>query len=158
MPVIVRISTWLSLLFVITLFAMTIYYYPSLPEAFPRHFNASGKPDAYAGKGFAFFLPSIGLFLFGLFTVILRIPQIINLPNSVKPADEEIYRQESQKLTAWLQLECLLGFVYTHWQSIQVAFGKADGLGSWYLIVFLGAVFGTVGFYILKLIKIKKTA
>ena len=35
--------------FLLLMIGLTLYYYDSLPNRIPSHFNAAGEPDAWAG-------------------------------------------------------------------------------------------------------------
>jgi hypothetical protein len=49
-----------------------------------------------------------------------------------------------------LKAEIILLFAYLQQQTIQVALGKAEGLGIAFLPIFLILIFGTVGIYFVK--------
>ena len=51
-------------------------------------------------------------------------------------------------LTSWVTVEIFMMFVIIEGQSIQVAMGRADGLGGQFLPIVLAVVFGTIGYYI----------
>lgn len=54
-----------------------------------------------------------------------------------------------------MSVEIIAIFLYLEWQSIQIAFGNAKGLGVWVLPVFIIAILGTLGFYMYKMNKLK---
>ncbi len=65
---------WLILILIIFGFALGAYFYPSLPDTVPTHWNSSGEVDGYGSKLFgAFGLPAISL---GLYVMFLVIPYI----------------------------------------------------------------------------------
>ncbi|HLL76595.1 MAG TPA: DUF1648 domain-containing protein [Pyrinomonadaceae bacterium] len=67
---------WLEALIILAsagTFAALLYFYPRLPEQVPVHWDAAGRPDDWAAKGFAsvFFVPALGLYL-QLFFLVLK--------------------------------------------------------------------------------------
>lgn len=45
----------------------------------------------------------------------------------------------------FLTLELALLFAYINWRMTEVAFGRAEGLGVWFLLAVLLVILGTVG-------------
>lgn len=148
----------LELFSVIVITAMilnVVFSYSILPDRFPQHFGAAGKPDAWGGKETLFFLPIITIFLYGMMTLISQYPHIYNYP--WKLTEENIAAQylNARTMIAWLKTGIVCVFSYLSWRSIQVALGKASGLGIGFLPIFLVIIFGILGFFIYKGSKIK---
>jgi uncharacterized membrane protein len=105
---------------VIAPFAVLIFYYPSLPDVVPIHWNAAGEADGWAKKDFSsvFFLPILATFL-QIFWIILK-QDIIKARFRV-PAElaekilslKEISLQANVGMVDWCRLVCgiLLGTV-----------------------------------------------
>jgi len=65
---------WLILILILLGFALGAYFYPSLPDKIPVHWNANGEINGYGSKLFgAFGLPSINL---GMYLMFLALPYI----------------------------------------------------------------------------------
>ena len=65
---------WLILVLIILGFALGAYFYPSLPDRVPIHWNARGEINGYGSKLFgAFGLPAINL---GMYIMFLALPYI----------------------------------------------------------------------------------
>jgi uncharacterized membrane protein len=59
------------LLLILISFAGSLYYYDSLPEQIPTHWNAQGEINGYSSKNFgAFFLPLLEIILAIIFVII----------------------------------------------------------------------------------------
>jgi len=59
------------ILMIIAAFAITIYFYPMLPDRIPTHWNFKGEIDGYSGKlSGAYLLPVMNLIMYGLFILI----------------------------------------------------------------------------------------
>ena len=66
------------------LLGSSVYYYDSLPEIIPRHFNAYGQPDGYSQKEIIWTLPILGCLLYAGMTWLSRYPHLFNYPQKVK--------------------------------------------------------------------------
>lgn len=59
------------LLMIIAAFAISIYFYPMLPDRIPTHWNFKGEIDGYSGKlSGAYMLPVMNLVMYGLFLLL----------------------------------------------------------------------------------------
>lgn len=115
------------------------YYYGQLPEYIPSHFNVSGDPDDFSSKGSIWFLVTIGAFSYVLFLVLGKFPYLYNYAKKITEQNAEGQYRIATKMMRLLNLIILLMFCYITFQTIQTALNQADGLGSGFLIVSLGA-------------------
>jgi uncharacterized membrane protein len=59
------------ILMIIAAFAISIYFYPMLPDRIPTHWNFKGEIDGYSGKlSGAYMLPVMNLAMYGLFIIL----------------------------------------------------------------------------------------
>lgn len=138
-----------------------IHWYPLLPERFPVHFGASGKPDRWADRGAEWFLlPALSLALVVLLggvtlwlgALVRGSPGLVNVPRKdlfVKLSHDGRMRVVAPTRTfmAWvLALMCLL-FLAILEGSARVAVKQTETLSLWPLLVFLPSVLGVVPFY-----------
>ena len=131
-------------------FAMLVLYWTDLPDAIPRHFNASGRPDAWTdSKGTLLILPLVALALYAGLTVCVRV--LCRISPQAKAIQDPVrsYRM-ARSAIAWLKVEIVWVFAYIEWQTIQVSLGNAEGLGAAFMPVFLIVVLGTVGIFTYK--------
>jgi uncharacterized membrane protein len=147
-------SDWLidfvAFAFLVILIAIPVINYGSLPETIPVHFNASGQPDGYGGRGTLWLLPAIGLFMYLMMTIIEQFPQIYNYPVEITEENAEKQYRNAVRLIRTLKTIILLVFTFLSFKTIETATGKAQGLGKAFLPVFLLITFGVVIFYIVK--------
>jgi len=147
----IQILSFVALLGLIVLTAFSIIH---LPERIPTHFNASGLPDGWGGKGALLMLPIIAVILYVAITIIERFSWAYNYAGieiTEKNADY-LYRLGRQTLE-WVKLIIITDFLYLQWQTTQVARNLSTGLGSWFMPVFLLALFGGIGFSIHKMVR-----
>lgn len=93
-------SFLVKLLIVLSMFPIAYYYYPSLPDKIPTHWNYEGKIDAYGNKSSIYIFPFICLGMLLIFAVLQKIDP--------KKENYEKFR------TAWevIQYSLLLFFYY----------------------------------------------
>jgi uncharacterized membrane protein len=133
-----------------TMLYVTITSWPRLPETIPHHFGASGKPDAWGGKWTLWLLPGISLVLYVGLNILSRFPHVYNYPWPITEKNAAAQYHLARTMLAALKAEIVLIFAYLQQQTIQVALGKAEGLGIAFLPIFLVIVFGTIGIYFVK--------
>lgn len=146
-----------SVLALFLLFVLPLVFMDQLPEKIPSHFNAKGIPDAFGGKSSIWLLPSVGLGIYIMFTLINLL-----LKNS-PPKPKNGQSSEMAKAQNVIALEMLLAlkgsiliaFAYLVWATIQVALENWEGLGTAFLMLFMFGIFGITGYYIFKMMTVK---
>ena len=141
---ILEVVSGIGVLFIIF---VPIYYEPILPDSIPQHFGASGKADAWGGKGNLLVLPIVGIAIYALLTVISRYPQTWNLPITLTEENVERQYRYCRTLLVIMKAEIVWLFAYIGWRTIQTALGEVDGLGSMFLPEFLSVITGTLVIY-----------
>jgi uncharacterized membrane protein len=134
----------------LTMLYVTIKSWPLLPETIPHHFGVSGKPDAWSGKWILWLLPGISLVLYVGLTILGRYPHVYNYLWPITEKNAAAQYHLARTMIVALKAEIILLFAYLQQQTIQVALGKAGGLGVAFLPIFLILIFGTIGFYFVK--------
>ena len=119
------------------IWGVTIYHYAELPDEVPRHFDASGEPDAWGGKSIVFRLPSISLLIYISMTVVSCFPHRFNYPWPVTQSNAESQYRLARTLLSAIKASCLSVFGYIVWARLETAMGARQGLGSWFLLVAL---------------------
>jgi len=76
-----RNSELIILVMIIVSFAVSVYFYPKMPNVMASHWNVQGETDGYMPKAGVFLMPFISIFLFILFFLI---PQIDPLKENIK--------------------------------------------------------------------------
>lgn len=135
---------------ILTMLYVTIKSWPLIPQTIPHHFGASGSPDAWGGKWTLWLLPGISLVLYVGLTILSRYPHIYNYPWPITEKNAAAQYHLALSLIGALKAEIIVVFAYLQQQTIQVALGKAEGLGVAFLPIFLILIFGTVGIYFVK--------
>lgn len=145
----------IAILGIIVTWIYVIVSWKNIPQQIPNHFGFSGNPDSWGRKGSILFLPIVASLLYILLSVTSRFPQYFNYMVDITEENSERQYQNARMLMSWMTVEITTVFLCLECQSIQVAMNKSTGLGVWFLPVFLIAFFGTLGFYINKMFKLK---
>jgi Protein of unknown function (DUF1648) len=126
----------LSVVFLILGWWIALSVYPRLPEKVPVHFGLTGEAERWGGRWMIFLVPLVG-------TVVLALNYWMFeylSPGSPKPIPPQM-----RTPLHLLFLELSVMFTYITWRMSEVAFGRAKGLGGWFLPVTLIAVLATCG-------------
>jgi len=124
------------------------FYYSGLPPEIPIHFNWRGRPDWWVGKIWVWLLPCLSVILY-------------NMLGRINYADpEETGRKAAelrvlQQMMRWIRLFVMTSFLYLTWGIIQTGMGHWEGLGIYFVPVFIGALLGLVAYYFGKIKSIK---
>lgn len=115
-----------SILYIIVLWG-------KLPDEIPGHFNGAGEVDRWGTKMELFILPLVGLFLWILMGLLEKAPHMHNYPARLNKRNVKSFYLNSRKLLNELKNSCLLIFAMISFQTVQIALGKAQTLGWWFL-------------------------
>ena len=118
-----------------------IYNMPHLPDTIPTHFNSSGQADEYGGKTAFLILPGVAVFIYILLTLINLIPYRFNFTVKITPANALRQYSLATRMVRTLKSALIWLFWYISFSTIQVTTGATNGLGLWFLPVFLGIIF-----------------
>jgi uncharacterized membrane protein len=122
-----------ALVLLTTLWATTIYYYPQLPRSIPRHFDASGEPNAWGSKSSALILPIASLVLYTALTVLNRFPHRFNYPWPITEGSARSQYALARQLLSAIKASIGCIFTYINWATIETGLGNRQGLGAWFL-------------------------
>jgi Domain of unknown function (DUF1648) len=132
----VNVIDSLSVVVLILGWWIALSVYPRLPERVPVHFGLTGEADRWGGRWMIFLIPLVSTVIFALDYWIFEYAS----PISPKPIPPEM-----RTPLHLLLLELSVIFAYITWRMSKVAFGRARGLGGWFLPAALIAVFGACG-------------
>lgn len=151
-------STWFhKLIEIITLFILIIMIiYPfvmwnTLPSKIPAHYNALGEIDRWGTKYELFVLPIVGVFLYGLMSLVSLFPSAWNIPVTVTRENRKRVYQTVKSLLVFMKLEVIVLFGYLEYHSTQMKNMPGSFLG-----IVLVVLFGTVFYYIARMYWVAK--
>lgn len=143
----------------LAVFVVSIVYilmkWPVIPDLVPGHYDAAGEVDRWGGKWELFILPIIGALLWIFLMILEKFPHVYNYTNVTEENVEAQY-QNARLLVNVMKNQILIFFAYMNWKDVQVAIGQAKSLGPAFLPVFLGVIFVSMAFFIIRSIKLNK--
>lgn len=128
--------------------------FDALPNQVPSHYNGAGEVDGWGGKEQLFLLPIIAAGLWIGMSVLERHPHTYNYNYiNLTKDNAELQYKNGRRMMNVLKNEILLFFSFITVQNIRVASGTAEGMGVFFLPVLLIVVFGSVLFFILRMLR-----
>jgi len=138
----------MALLALVILIGYPAYVFPELPESIPRHFNYLGQADAYGAKWTLFMPTVIGSGLYILFIFLNRYPHSLNYLVTITETNAVVQYRIAKRMLRVLKMVLLLSFLYISDIMIKLAQDGTEGLGTFFLPVFLIAVFSPIVYYV----------
>jgi len=145
----------LSLLLVISMFAMVAVHWSQFPDRVPTHFYISGKPNGWRGKGFLLILPCTAAVVWISLTVAQRYQRLINIPFTIDRDSPEIQIVLRDMMIAEKTTMAIL-FAWLMRGMVRTALGRAEGLGQAFLPLALVLIFAPLVMYSVKLLRLRK--
>jgi uncharacterized membrane protein len=127
----------LSTIVLVVMFCLAVFVYLKSPNIIPSHFNASGKPDDFSDKSVIFILLFIGIFIYFGFNQLVKFPHIFNYPVSITKNNAERQYELATRMIRFLQLAMLITFTVIILMTYLINIGISNGLGTWFLPLFL---------------------
>lgn len=141
----------LEIITVVILVASIVYVairYSQIPVKIPTHFDLVGNPDGWGKKSSIFLIVGANVFLYIFMSICTFFPKMWNLP--VKITEENQNRIYSYALDMLLVMKFIIVVSFTY---MTVCSMEGMPLGIWFTIIMLGAVFGSLIFYIIKMVR-----
>ncbi|EGA90445.1 hypothetical protein GPDM_05441 [Planococcus donghaensis MPA1U2] len=123
-----------------------------MPEKIPVHYNEAGEVNRIDNKQELFLLPLIGVVLWVGMTILEKYPHLYNYLNLTEENRRTQYKN-GRLMVNVLKNEIILLFSFIIFQSTRIATGKAIGLGTAFEPVFLTVIFGSVLFFIIRMLR-----
>lgn len=134
---------------------LPIFNFNVLPDTLPTHFNAAGTADGFGDKNSIWVLPILGLVLYLGMGLLNRYPQIFNYPVKITPENAEGQYRLATRMMRIIKIIIVIAFAYIVHASIRNALDLNNGLGGYFLPIFLLSIFGTITYFIIKIIRNK---
>ncbi len=124
-----------------------VFYFSNLPDEIPIHFNAAGEADGFGHKGFVWLLPIIGLVLYLSMSLITRHPHTFNYTKEITSENAESEYRRAARLIRIVKTTTVVAFAYINFSIVRTGLGEMQGLGPYFLPVFLALTFTPIGWY-----------
>lgn len=116
-------------------------HWSELPEIIPVHFNYLGNPDGYGPKGVVLFMLGIFLFTNAMLSFGLNQPHKANVPWKITEENKSETMAMVRNLLLTMKVVVMSMLGYITWAMVQCGLGRMNGLGAWFLPVFLVSMF-----------------
>lgn len=140
----------------LVLIIIPFYYYKILPEFIPIHFNEIGIPDSNTEKYGIFAFPIIGFILFIGLSIINKYPYLFNYPVEITEDNVERLYTHAIRTVRLLKVVIVLLFLKLVLSVVNISLGESDGLGSWFLPIFLISIFLPILVMVVQMYRDKK--
>ena len=142
----------LALAGVLVMVGVVVLHYGALPQVIPTHFNGAGVADGWGPKSMVWILVGLGCVLYVTMTLASFFPSLISVPVSAERKAAAL--PLVIEMAEWVKAEAVCMIAWICWMTMQVALGRSEGLGLWFLPVTMVGVFGTAGFYLWRIYKV----
>jgi len=126
-----------------------------LPSEVPAHYNAAGDVDRWGSKWELVILPGIGLFLLLFLNLFEKYPEWHNYPKRFNASNATQFYLVSRQLINQLKNLSLIMFAVILYQSIAIALGWSEELGTMLISLLVGSLLIPIIITWLKFRKIK---
>lgn len=140
----------LGLLGLLSMVLLTVLYYEKLPDRIPTHFDLSGQVDAYGEKSTLWLIVVITAVVVLILNLVNRTPHLVNYSVPITEENAPLQYQNLQRLNRTMAAVISLCLAYIHYAIIQMSLGNGEGLGLWFLLLFLALIFGTLGYFLYR--------
>jgi uncharacterized membrane protein len=120
-------------------FAVAARYWPTLPARVPMHFDAAGGVDGWGPRGSVWVVPVVAAVLYGVLTLLGRIPHVYNYPWPITAENAERQYRLARRCLAAVKLVMMVSFLGITLAICRAAVGKA-GMPPWLLPGLLAAL------------------
>lgn len=135
--------------------AITFIYYDKLPKRMAIHFDFSGKPNGWGGKETLIMLPIILVVMYLLLTGLEKVPHIYNYTVKINEKNAKAQYKNARAMLIVLKTEVVYLFAYMQWITIEGALNNTLGLSPWFIVIAMIFIFGSIGYFIYKSVKLK---
>lgn len=140
--------------FLICALGIPITFYSKIPSTIPIHFDIAGIPNGVGSKVHLIFAPCLGAVVYiGLF-FIKRYSIHMNYPIPVTDENRADLLRLTLQMMRWLRVAIALFFMLLAISMVRIGLGVSDRASIYFLIYFLLALAGIVGFYMYRMIQL----
>ncbi len=143
----------IDILCLILLIGVSVYLilqWNDLPDKVPGHYNFKGEVDRWGSKGELLMLPIMSWVLYIGITVMEAFPKIWNVGVTITEENKErVYRLLKTMIGV---TKLLMVFIFT---LLEINGINGESLPWYFIVLFLGVIFGELIFFIVRLVRIK---
>jgi len=125
-------------IFLVVLWALTVYTFLKMPTIIPTHFNISGQADDYGNKLTLLILPLLATIIYFGLTQLNKYPHIFNYMTKITEENAQKQYTIATRMLRFLKLAILVIFSSTILFTYLTTIGVTNGLGFWFLPLTFG--------------------
>lgn len=142
-----KIMIAITIIAVTLIWIYVIFNISKLPNLIPTHFAMDGKPNSWGSKNTILIMPIICTITSALLIGITRFPKFFNYQVKITKDNVERQYRNSIDLLLALAIEVAGTFIYIEYKMIKSALGMSNGIGSYFLIIFIVIIFITIFYF-----------
>lgn len=139
-----------SLIGIVLLWMLVVVNYSKLPNSIPIHFDISGKPNNFGEKSYVFLMPLVASVIFFFLTSKERLSRSSSNSESSRQRNASDRSTTSSRLYIYLKLMLIVFFSFLEIKTFQIATGKAESLGVWFIPLSIGILIAVIAYFKLK--------
>ncbi len=124
-----------------------------LPQRIPTHFDMAGNPNGWGPPNTLLLLPIVATGAYLLITVLAGISTSFNYPVRITAQNLPFIQEQTRNMASWIKVEMICLFSYIQSAIIEAARSSEFHLSGLMIPVFMLVVFGTVGWYLVAIIR-----
>lgn len=145
----------LGFLGIISLWLLTAFVYPRLPEAIPTHFNFKGEVDNYGDRNMVWLIPGVAVALFTLLTILNRHPYQFNYFVKITKENALLQYTFASRMIRTLKLSLIIIFNLLQWGLLKAAQDSTPHLNKLFLPLTVILILAPLGYFSWQSIKHK---
>lgn len=149
-----KIMIAITIISVTLIWIYVIFNISKLPNLIPTHFAMNGKPNSWGSRNTILIMPIMCTITSALLIGITRFPKFFNYQVEITKDNVERQYRNSIDLMLALAIEVAGTFIYIEYKMIKSALGMSNGIGSYFLIIFMVIIFITIFYFTRRMRKI----
>lgn len=146
-----KIVSYLCQVLLIGSFVYLFMTWNQIPDQVPGHYNGAGEITRWGSKYELFIVPIISLIIYLGISLIEKFPEVWNTGVKVTEKNREQVYKELKNMIVSLNFFMVLTFT-----SLTVMTSLGKPLPSWFLPVDMLLIFGSMGIFIIRVIRASK--
>lgn len=143
----------LSLLMLLTLWALTYYFQHQSLEIVPEGYDFFRNPNEYWASRMTYSVPFVATILYVGLTLYNKRVQYGGFAVEINKEKGQALSQIKKRLWRWLKLNILVMFIVIEYFSFHTGSNAGSGISGWFIFAFPLLLFGPVIFFFIEFSK-----
>lgn len=138
----------ITIIILLSTFIYLILSWGKLPDKIPGHYNSAGVVDRWGSKNEILIMPISSTVMYALLTIVSFFPSTWNAPVQITEKNRGFVYYNLKTMLILMKMEIIITFSYITLCSVRM-----KSLGVWFLPLDLIMIFGTIAYYLIKVIR-----